>query len=46
MPHAGLPRERSLLRTLVRETGMDFGVYLAIVEPGPVEVGDSVELLD
>jgi uncharacterized protein YcbX len=46
MPHAGLPRERRLLRTLVRETGMDFGVYLSDIEPGTIREGDPVELVD
>ena len=45
LPQADLPRDRSLMRTLVRETGMDLGVYLRIIEPGEVHVGDSVEVL-
>jgi uncharacterized protein YcbX len=46
MPHADLPRERSLLRTLVRDTGMTFGAYLTVLERGTIAQGDRVELLD
>jgi uncharacterized protein YcbX len=45
MPHAGLPREPSLLRTLVRETGMNFGVYLTVIAQGTIAQDDRVELL-
>lgn len=45
LPQADLPRDRSLMRTLVRETAMDLGVGLTVIEPGTVEVGDTVELI-
>lgn len=44
LPQADVPRDRSLMRTLVKETGQDLGVYLDIVEPGELALGDSVEL--
>lgn len=45
LPQADLPRDRSLMRTLVKATGMDLGVYLKVVEPGRVNEGDPIELL-
>lgn len=46
LPQADLPRDRSLMRTLVRETAMDFGAALDVIEPGPIVDGDVVELID
>lgn len=45
LPQDDLPTERRILRTLVRETKMDFGIGLDIVEPGRINQGDVVELL-
>jgi uncharacterized protein YcbX len=42
---ADLPRDRTVLRALVRETGHTLGVAAEVIEPGPVAVGDIVELL-
>jgi len=33
------------MRNLVRETKMDFGIGLDVVEPGRIAEGDPVELL-
>ena len=44
-PQADLARDRTVLRTLVRETGHTFGVAANVLEPGSVAVGDAVELL-
>ena len=44
LPQADLPRDRSVLKTLAAETGMDFGVYLKVLEPGRVREGDPVIL--
>ena len=46
LPQADLPRDRSIMRTLVRATGMDLGVGLAVIEPGTVAIGDPIELVD
>lgn len=45
LPQDDLPRDRPILRTLKRLTGMDLGVYFTVVEPGVVAEGDAVELL-
>jgi len=41
-----LPRDTSIMRTLVREAAQKLGVYARVAEPGQVELGDTVELLD
>lgn len=45
LPQGDLPAERSIMRTLVRETRMDLGIGLDVVEPGRIAEGDPVELL-
>ena len=40
---AGLPEDRSIMRTLVCENRQSLGVYGTIVEPGEVKVGDRLE---
>lgn len=44
LPQADLSQDRPILRTLVRETGMDFGIYMTIEEPGEIAEGDAIEL--
>lgn len=44
LPQPRLERDTSLMRHLVRETGQDFGLYLRVLEPGPVAAGDRVEV--
>jgi hypothetical protein len=41
-----LPRDLSIMRTLVREAAQKLGVYARVVEPGEVALGDGVELLE
>jgi len=41
---ADLPADRSIMRTLVRETDQVLGVYGTVVGAGTVRVGDEVEL--
>ncbi len=41
----GLGKDPSVLRTIVRETDQNLGVYADVVAPGRVAVGDPVELL-
>jgi uncharacterized protein YcbX len=40
-----LPRDPGLMRTVVRDADQNVGVYAAIETPGPVRLGDEVELL-
>jgi uncharacterized protein YcbX len=40
-----LGKDPSVLRTIVRETDQNLGVYADVVAPGRVSVGDPVELL-
>ncbi len=42
---AELPRDRSVLRDLIRETDFALGVAAEIVTPGRIAIGDPVELL-
>ena len=44
LPQAELPRDGSVLKTLSAQTGLDFGVYLRVIEPGHITEGDSVHL--
>jgi len=46
LPQPELPKEPSVLRTIVREAGQNLGVYATVAAPGAVVVGDAVELLD
>src|SRR5215470_6773012 len=40
-----LPHDASVLRTLAEAAGSDFGVYVDVVVPGPISVGDDVAVL-
>lgn len=40
-----IPHDPRIMRTLVRETSHNAGVYVSIVEEGEVRVGDAVELI-
>ena len=40
-----LPRDPSVMRSLVSETGGILGVYASVAEPGRVCADDSVDLL-
>jgi uncharacterized protein YcbX len=41
---ADLPKDPTVLRTIVREAGQQLGVYATVLQPGRVAVGDVVEL--
>lgn len=45
LPQPGLDYDKPLMRYLINETGQDFGIYMRVAEPGPVSVGDTVELV-
>jgi uncharacterized protein YcbX len=40
----GLPKDPSVLRTIVRDAAQNVGVYATVVRPGAVAVGDEVRL--
>ena len=40
-----LPKDPSVLRTIVRDSNQNLGVYATVKESGPVAVGDMVDLL-
>jgi uncharacterized protein YcbX len=40
-----LPKDPSVLRSIVRDANQNLGVYATVEEAGPVAVGDTVELL-
>lgn len=42
LPQDDLPKDRAVLKTLAREAGMNFGVYLRVLERGRIAEGDSV----
>jgi hypothetical protein len=41
-----LPKDPQIMRSLVRESGGILGAYAKVAKPGPVHVGDSVELIE
>ncbi|GIW42644.1 MAG: hypothetical protein KatS3mg076_3221 [Candidatus Binatia bacterium] len=45
LPQEDLPKDPSVLRTVVRECGQNVGVYGSVSQPGRVRVGDPVELV-
>jgi uncharacterized protein len=44
-PQADLPKDPSVLRTIVRESDQNVGAYASVIGAGTVRVGDSVELV-
>jgi uncharacterized protein len=41
----GLPKDASILRSIVKDANQNLGVYASVVRMGRVSVGDAVELL-
>jgi MOSC domain-containing protein YiiM len=39
-----LPKDPSVLRTIVRESDQNVGVYASVAGEGSVEVGDPIEV--
>ena len=44
-PQADLPQDPSVLRTIVRHSNQNVGVYATVVRAGTVRAGDPVELV-
>ena len=44
-PQADLPKDPSVLRTIVRESDQNVGVYASVIGTGTVRIGDPVELV-
>lgn len=44
LPQPGLGPSLETLKTLARETGAALGVYATVLKPGPVRLGDRVEI--
>ena len=43
-PQGDLPKDASVLRTIVRHSNQNVGVYANVLSPGRVKIGDAVEL--
>jgi uncharacterized protein YcbX len=41
---ADLPKDPTVLRTIVREAGQQLGIYASMVQPGRVAMGDAVDV--
>jgi uncharacterized protein YcbX len=44
LPQGDLPKDPAVLRTIVRDSGQNAGVYATVSSPGRVSLGDVVEL--
>jgi MOSC domain-containing protein len=45
LPQGDLPKDPSVLRSIVRDAGQNLGVYATVGAPGRIAVGDPVELV-
>lgn len=43
--HSGLPKDSSVLRSIVKDANQNLGVYASVVQSGAVSIGDPVELV-
>ncbi|MGH9881227.1 MAG: MOSC domain-containing protein, partial [Pyrinomonadaceae bacterium] len=41
----GLPKDPSVLRSIVKDAGQNLGIYANVITPGRVEVDDQVQLI-
>lgn len=46
LPQGDLPKDPAVLRTIVRDSGQNVGVYANVMVPGRVSVGDVVESVE
>ncbi len=44
-PQADLPRDPSILRSIVKDANQNLGIYASVLRPGEVKLGDGVELI-
>ncbi len=45
-PIGELPKDSNVMRTMVRKTDGNLGIYASVLEPGVVKAGDEAELTD
>jgi len=43
--HSGLPKDPSVLRSIVKDANQNLGVYASVVQSGEISIGDPVELV-
>ncbi|MGH9971484.1 MAG: MOSC domain-containing protein [Pyrinomonadaceae bacterium] len=43
--HSGLPKDPSVLRSIVKDADQNLGVYASVVQGGGISIGDEVELI-
>ncbi|CAN5470457.1 hypothetical protein BH20ACI3_BH20ACI3_19930 [soil metagenome] len=43
--HSGLPKDPSVLRSIVKDADQNLGIYASVVQSGQISIGDTVELL-
>jgi MOSC domain-containing protein YiiM len=41
---ADLPKDPSILRSIVKDANQNLGIYASVLRPGEVKLGDRVEL--
>lgn len=44
-PQGDLPKDPSILRSIVKDADQNLGIYASVLRPGEVKVGDSMELI-
>jgi uncharacterized protein YcbX len=45
-PQGELPKDESILRSIVKDANQNLGIYASVITPGAVRVGDVVETTD
>jgi uncharacterized protein YcbX len=44
-PQGDLPKDPTILRSIVKDADQNLGIYASVLSPGEVKLGDSVELI-